>query len=313
MKLKEKIIKIITDPQWILLCLDQKRIVRISDKVFLKIMYKRRMKNKLNLKNPRTFNEKLQWLKLYDRNPEYTKMVDKYEVKQYISDKIGKEYIIPTIGVYDKFEDINFSELPEKFVMKCTHDSGSTIVCRDKKVFDIENAKKKTEKWLKQNFFYLAREWPYKNVKRRIVIEEYMEDNKKKELVDYKFYCFNGIPQYLYVSEGLENHATAKIDFFDMDYNYAPFGRTDYKRFPEKPQKPTNFIKMKELSKILSENIPFVRVDFYEINNQIYFGELTFSPCGGYMPFDPKEYDKKLGDWIDLPKKEEVRRKKYEK
>lgn len=281
-----------------------KKILRvIPDYTYLKLVYKYHMKKKLNLKNPKTFNEKLQWLKLYDRKDIYTKMVDKYEAKKYVSDILSEEYIIPTIGVYDSFDEIDFEKLPEQFVMKCTHDSGGLVICKDKKTFDIEKARNKITKCLKRNYYYFSREWPYKNVKPRIIIEKYMSDSKQKVLKDYKFYCFNGIPKYLYVSEGLDNHKTAKISFFDMDFNFAPFKRKDYEPFQEKPEKPVNFANMIELAKILSKDIKFLRVDFYEINNKIYFSELTFSPCAGYMPFDPEEYDYKLGQMINLDTK----------
>ena len=273
----------------------------LPDKIYLQIKFNRVFKRKLNLKNPQTFNEKMQWIKLYDRKPIYTKMVDKYEVREYIKEKIGEEYLIPLIGLYDKFDDIDFGQLPDQFVIKCTHDSGGLVVCRNKKELDIENAKEKINQSLKKNYFYSTREWPYKNVKPRIIIEKYMEDAKSKELVDYKFFCFDGEPKFIYISEGLENHSTAKISFLDMDFKRAKFERSDYKPFDIIPDKPKNFEKMKELTKILSKDITFLRVDLYEINGKIYFGELTFTPCGGYLPFKPKEYDKILGELIKLP------------
>ncbi len=272
----------------------------LNDKVYLKIKFFIKMKKKLNLKNPQTFNEKLQWLKLYDRRNVFTKMVDKYDAKKYVADIIGKEYIIPTIDIYDCFEEIDFDKLPNQFVIKCTHDSCGLVIVRDKKKINIEDIKTKIEKSLKYNYYYSNREWPYKNVKPRIIIEKYMQDRDLKELRDYKFYCFNGHPKYLYVSEGLENHATAKIEFFDMNFKSAPFGRNDFKKFDKKPEKPKQFEKMQELAKILSSGVPFLRVDFYEINGKIYFGELTFSPCGGFMHFEPEEWDYKLGQMIDL-------------
>lgn len=274
----------------------------IPDKIFLKILYWRNSKRKLNLKNPQTFNEKLQWLKLYDRNSEYTKMVDKYEVKEYVSKLIGAEYIIPTIGIYDRFEDINFNELPNEFVIKCTHDSESTIICKDKNNMNVKEIKNKIKYLLKINFFYMGREWPYKNVKPRIIIEKYMASKEQPELIDYKFFCFNGEPKFIYVSEGLSNHATATISFADMDYELMDFYRKDYKPFEKLPPKPKNFEKMKKLAKILSNKIPFVRVDFYEIEGRVYFGELTFFPCSGYIPFEPQKYDRILGDMLTLPK-----------
>ena len=280
-----------------------KKVMHIlPDKIYLKLMFRIKMHKKLNLKKPQTFNEKLQWLKLYDRNPIYTKMVDKYEVKKYVADIIGEEYIIPTLGIYDKFEDIDFDKLPKQFVIKCTHDSGGIVICRDKEKLNIDEAKKKIEKSLKENYYYYGREWPYKNVKPRILIEKYMEDNKKHSLVDYKFFCFNNEPKIMYVSEGIENHATASISFYDMNFNEVDIKRSDYKKFEQKLEKPLNFEKMKEFSKLFSKNIPHIRCDWYEINKKLYFGELTFSTCSGYIPFENIEMDYKIGNLLKLNK-----------
>lgn len=275
----------------------------MPDKPYLQICYKIHIGKKLNLKHPTSFNEKLQWLKLYDRNPEYTKMVDKYEVKKYVADMIGEEYIIPTIGVWNKVEDIDFDKLPNQFVLKCTHDSGGLVICKDKSKLDIEEAKKKLNHFYNRKYFYLHREWPYKNVKPRIIAEKYMQNGNDPELKDYKLFCFNNEPKLLYISEGLSDHATAKISFADMNYNMAPFTRSDFEPFEKLPKKPINFEKIKELAKMLSKNISFVRVDFYEINGKIYFGEFTFSPCAGLIPFQPAEYDDVIGEWLKLPQK----------
>lgn len=260
----------------------------IPDSMYIKIYYRMKFHKKLNLKEPKTFNEKIQWLKLNNKNIVYNKMVDKYKVREYIKDKIGEEYLIPLLGVYEKVEDIDFETLPNQFVIKCTHDSGGLVICRDKTQLDIKSVKKKINKSLRRNYYYYSREWPYKDVKPRIIIEKYMEDKKSKELLDYKFFCFNGQPMFIYISEGLENHETAKISFLDMNFKKEKFKRTDYREFESLPSKPVNFEKMKEISKKLSKGHPFLRVDLYEINNKIYFGELTFSPCGGYIPIDPR-------------------------
>ncbi len=273
----------------------------IPDKIFLKILYRKIFNEKLNLKNPQTFNEKLQWLKLYNRNPEYTKMVDKYEAKNYVASVIGKEYIIPTIGLYDKFDDIDFDKLPNQFVIKCTHDCASTIIVKDKNNFDINEVRKKINTNLKKNFFYNGREWVYKNVKPRIIIEKYMEDKQNKSMRDYKFFCFNGMVELLYISD--DSHTNyQKIAFFDKNFNKLDCKRKDYNDFKQLPNKPKNFEKMKTFSSILSRNIPHVRVDWYEINGKLYFGELTFYTCSGFIPFEDKEWDKKLGDLISLDK-----------
>ena len=226
----------------------------MSDEAFLKKLYKINMGEKLNLKAPKTFNEKLQWLKLYNRKPEYTKMVDKYEAKNYVANLIGAEYIIPTLGVWEKFEDIDFDALPNQFVLKCTHDSGGLVICRDKSKLNFNSAKLKINKSLKRNFYKLGREWPYKNVKPRIIAEQYMEDNNGKNgLMDYKFYCFNGKPEFLYISNGLEDHSTAKISFVTLDWEFADFKRLDFRPFDSLPKKPSKFMEMLELCEILSK------------------------------------------------------------
>lgn len=272
----------------------------LPDKTYIKMKYRMKFHRKIDLKKPKTFNEKLQWLKLYDRKPEYSQMVDKYEAKKYVASIIGEDHIIPTLGVWERFEDIDFDALPNQFVLKCTHDSGGLVICRDKSKLDKVVAEKKINASLRTNYFYQGREWPYKNVKPRIIAEKYMEDGSSKNLTDYKFYCFNGIPKYLYVSTGLENHATASISFLTLDWVFAPFGRSDFKPFTELPPKPTKFDEMLEITARLSAGYKFLRVDLYQIENQIYFSEYTFSPCGGMMPFDPPEWDEELGKLIDL-------------
>ena len=273
---------------------------KMSDEKYISLLFRVTYGRKINLKNPETFNEKLNWLKLNDRKDIYTKMVDKNLAKEYVANIIGQEYIIPTIGTYNSFNEIDFNKLPEKFVMKCNHDSGNVIICTDKNKMDVKTIRKRMEKSFNKDFYLINREWPYKNIQRKIIVEKYMKDKNSDDLTDYKFYCFNGIPQYLYISEGLANHNSSRLDFFDMEFNKAPFGRRDYKHFDNNPKKPENFNKMIELSKELSKNIPFLRVDFYEINKKIYFSELTFSPCGGFMKFYPKEWDKKLGSMLNI-------------
>lgn len=280
-----------------------KRASRIlSDKSYIKLIWFRKFHKIPNLKNPQTFNEKLQWLKLYDRKPIYTTMVDKYEAKKYVADIIGEEHIIPTLGVWDRFDDINFDELPNEFVLKCTHDSGGLVICRDKSKLDINAAKKKIERSLKTNYYWSGREWPYKNVKPRIIAEKFMTDeNNAASIMDYKFYCFDGEPRFLYISTGLEDHSTAHISFVTLDWNFAPYQRSDYPPFEVLPPKPTKFDEMLEYCRKLSCGQSFLRVDLYQINNVVYFSELTFSPCGGMMPFKDFTHDKIIGDMIKLP------------
>ncbi len=276
-----------------------------SDIDFIKRAYYVNFGKKIDLKHPVTFNEKLQWLKLYDRRPEYTTMVDKYAVKQYVAERIGEEYIIPTLGVWDKFEDIDFDQLPNQFVLKCTHDSGGLVICRDKSKFDIIAARKIINKYLRRDFYSVNREWPYKNVKHRIIAEAYMEDNSSPDLTDYKFYCFNGEPRFLYVSQGLSDHSTASISFLTLNWKFAPYERTDFKPLTELPPKPKQFEKMVEIARVLSHGIDFLRVDLYEINEKVYFSELTFSPGAGLTQFKNPEHDVEIGAMLELTLKGE--------
>ena len=270
----------------------------IPDKQYLKAMYRLRMGKKLNLKSPQTFNEKLQWLKLYDRRPEYTTMIDKCEAKKYVASIIGEEYIIPTLGVWDDFNDIDFDSLPDQFVLKCTHDSGGLVICRDKSKLDIEEVRRKIERSLKCNFFWIGREWPYKNVKPRIIAEKYMEESTGPELKDYKLYCFDGKIKFLYLSEGLENHETAHINYVTLDWKPAKYARSDYREFEKLPPKPKQ--NMIRLGEMLSKDIPFCRVDFYEINRRVYFGELTLFPGSGFTPFKEESHDREIGSMLSI-------------
>lgn len=272
-----------------------------SDEKFLKRCYKARMKKELNLENPQTFNEKLQWLKLYDRKPIYTTMVDKCAVKGYVAERIGEEYIIPTLGVWDSFDEIDFDALPNRFVLKCAHDSGGLVICKDKASLDLDAARKKLEKSLKREWFYCGREWPYKNVKPRIIAEQYMSDDNG-ELCDYKLMCFNGKVKCSFVCSERYSAKGLHVTFFDREWNAMPFERK-YPACREGLPKPLNYDKMLELAEQLSSGIPFVRVDFYEVFGKIYFGELTFYPGGGWEKFTPEEWDYELGSWIQLQEK----------
>ena len=277
-----------------------------SDRKWLETVFPLIMGYDLNLDNPKTYNEKLQWLKLYDRNPLYTKLVDKYEVKEYIANIIGKEHIIPTIGVWNNENDIDFDSLPQRFVLKCTHDSGGVIICTDKSKLDIQETKKKLHNGLKRDYFYVNREWPYKNVPHRIIAEEFMEDKSQdagqmEGLRDYKFFCFNGEPKMVYV--GSARLGGSHIDHFDMDFNLLPFER-HFGHAKETPQRPRMFEEMKSIAKTLCQGFAHVRVDLYTINNQIYFGELTFHPGAGFREFRPIDWDYKIGEWLKLPEKD---------
>lgn len=278
-------------------------LAMVSDKYAIQTQWKKSMDYPLNLDNPRTYNEKLQWLKLYDRRPEYTQMVDKIGAKEFAAKRIGEQYIIPTIGVWDRPEDIPWDELPNQFVLKLTHDSGSVIICKDKEKLDIKEAIAKLSKGLKHNFYKESREWPYKNVKPRIIAEKYMVDESGYELKDYKFFCFDGEPKMLFVATDRDNpNEDTKFDFFDMDFNLLPF-TNGHEHAKIAPKKPTGFSEMISLARKLSAGFPHVRVDLYDINGQIYFGEMTFYHWSGLVPFKPQEWDDKIGEWLELPNK----------
>lgn len=293
-----KLKKVINNPSLIVLKLMNTSLFNLyPDKLYLKLKYRLIMGEKLDLINPKTYNEKLQWLKLYDRNPLYSQLVDKYEVRKYIKEKIGEEYLIPLIGVYNSFEEIDFTKLPSKFVLKCTHDSGSVVVCSNKESLNINKIQLDINKALKRNFYYYGREWPYKNVIPRVVCEEMLDS----QIIDYKIFCFNGKPKFLYVGQGLVSDHSLKIDFYDLNWNIMNFKRTDYDNFDKKLNKPVRFDEMLKIAETLSENIPFVRIDLYEVDDKIYFSEFTFTPAGGYLPFDPIIYDREVGDLLILP------------
>lgn len=299
-----KIIKYMSDPNYRFIINDGFDLYRsLEDKKYLEKKFRVKLGYELDLSNPHTYNEKLQWLKLYDHRDEYTMMVDKYEVKSYVADTIGKEYVIPTIGVWEKPEDIDFAVLPDQFVLKVTHDSGGLVICKDKSRLNKDAVIKKLKDSLDRNYYLIHREWPYKNVHRRILCETYMEDDETSELRDYKFFCFDGIPKALFIAQDRQKEGEeTKFDFFDMKFTHLPFTNGHPNANPL-PSKPHNFELMKTLAIKLSKGIPHVRVDFYEVNGQVYFGELTFSHWSGFVPFDPFEWDEKFGSWINLPPK----------
>lgn len=274
----------------------------LPDEMFIRLNYLRRMKQWPDLKHPTTYNEKLQWLKLHDRQPLYTQLVDKYEVRRFVEERIGGEYLVPLAGgPWNSFDEIDFDALPERFVLKCTHDSGGLVICRDKRTLDREKARRRISQSLGQNFYYHNREWPYKDVQPRIIAEAYMEDASTSELRDYKFFCFDGEPRMLFVASDRQTAGEeTKFDFFDMDYNHLDL-RNGHPNAAVPPEKPAQFGLMRELAQKLSRGIPHVRVDLYEVNGRVYFGEMTFYHWSGMVPFDPPEWDRKLGSWIGLP------------
>lgn len=295
--MKNKLLKILKNPQILILYLIKLPIFHVvPDRLYLKIVYQLKLKKKLNLDNPQTFNEKLQWLKLYDRNPIYTSLVDKYEVRQYIAKEIGEEYLIPLIGVWDNFNDIDFSKLPNKFVLKCTHDSGSVFICKDKKNFDIEATRKKINKALSRNYYYCEREWPYKNIKPKIICEEFLSDTNRTP-DDYKVLCFNGEAKLIGVHiDRFENHC---LDNYDREWNKTILGK-DGDMSDKVYDKPKEFEKLISLSEQLSSIMCHARIDWFIVNDKLYFGEITLYESAGFDHFDNKEDDYILGSWIAL-------------
>lgn len=276
----------------------------LPDILYIKLMFRFKMGCWPNLKNPQTFSEKLQWLKLYNRRPEYTKMVDKYAVKEYVANIIGDEYIIPTLGVWDNPEDIEWDKLPNQFVLKTTHGGGSNgvVICKDKAIFDKDKAVSLLKRSMKQDIYMLLKEWPYKNVPKKIIAEQYINPiSQQKDLPDYKFFCFNGVVRALFIGTERET-GNVKFDYFDADFNHLNLIQQHPMSGRELP-KPINFEKMKQIASKLSVGIPHVRIDLYDVNGKIYFGEMTFTHHGGLVPFHPKKWDYVFGNWLMLPSK----------
>ncbi len=274
----------------------------VSDKWRLRNLYLITMGKKLDLDNPQTFNEKLQWLKIYNRNPLYTTLVDKYRVKEYVAKKIGEQYVVPLLGVWDRFEDIDFSKLPDQFVLKCNHGNGDTVVCKDKKSFNIKQARVKLSRSLRRNYFYISGEWPYKNVPRKIIAEKYLVDelSNYEGLVDYKFFCFNGTVDcvMLCLDRCIEE---VKYLYFDKDWNAVQVER-NVPIIQKKSvfQKPRRLNEMIAIAERLSFGIPFVRIDLFENNDGVFFGETTFYPLGGFDSGYLPEIDLRFGKLLDL-------------
>ena len=270
----------------------------LPDRAYIQLNYFARFHRFADLDHPKTYNEKLNWLKLHDHNPLYPRIVDKCEVKKYVDGILGPGYCIPTLGVWERFEDIDLDALPDAFVLKCTHDSEGLVIVPDRKAFDKKAAEEKISAALKQNFYYIGREWPYKSVPPRIIAEPYLEDSETGELRDYKFFCFGGKPEVMFIASGRAGVMTA--DYYDMDFNHLEIRR----KFPNSPvplKKPAGFETMKELAGKLSKDFPHVRADFYEADGRVYFGELTLYHGGGWGRFYPDKWDRIFGDMIILP------------
>ena len=271
----------------------------LPDKLYIRLLWWFKLDYGLNLKSPETYNEKLQWLKLNYRNPLLTSLADKYEVRSYIREKIGDQYLIPLLGVYDSAEQINWDELPDQFVLKCNHDSGSVIICTDKSSLDKNTVIKKLSRRLGTNATYnLLRVWPYKNIKRKILCEKYLA-NRPGELTDYKFFCFDGEPKAMFIATE-RNSGDVKFDYYDINFNNLNIVQA-HKQSEKKLSRPKGFDEMVRLSGILSQNIPHVRVDFYDIKGKVYFGEMTFFHHSGLVGFTPGSIDELWGSWIKLP------------
>lgn len=269
---------------------------RIPDKVYLKIVYFLQCGHWLDIDNPQNYNEKLQWMKVHDRKAVYSKLVDKYEVKEIVKEKLGEKYIIPTYVIAEKFEQINVSELPNQFVIKCTHDSGSTVVCKDKDQIDWDKIERQFAVLLKRNYFGYLREWQYKGVKPRILVEHYI-GNDNILPYEYKFFCFDGIPKIVMIVKDRERKA--KSNFYDLNFTRLPL-KIENPNFSEEISKPKNFEEMLQIAIILSKGIRHARIDLYNIDGKIYFSEITFQHWGGISHIEPVEWNKIMGDWIKL-------------
>lgn len=270
----------------------------IPDKVYLKHRYRRLMGKNLNLDPPVTYNEKLNWMKLNDRDPLYTRLADKLTAREYVRERIGEEYLVPLLGVWDRPEDIDFDMLPNQFVLKCTHDSGSYIVCKDKNAFDKKRAVAGLKQCQKTNFFYFSREWAYKNIRPRIIAEKYLEDINDRETRDYKFFLFDGIPRFFYIATD-RGIGQTKFDYFDMEFHHLDV-RQHYPNSEKSLAKPQNFAQMIEMSQKLAAGLRHVRVDFYDVNGRVYFSEFTFYNNGGVTPYDPETWDYSFGKWLRI-------------
>ena len=275
----------------------------LPDKAYVRLDYIRNLHRFPNLRNPETFNEKLQWLKLYNHVPEYTKMADKLAMRTYVESKIGSGHTVPVLGVWNSFEEIDFSSLPDSFVLKCNNDSGHFVICKDKKKLEMGYARKRIREGLGTNYYYQNREWVYKDIVPKVFAEKYLQQNKDQNLWDYKFFCFNGQPRIMYMEKEASDIKTEA--FFDMDKKYLDLEMDD-PRPAVPPALPSCFAEMSAMAVKLSQGIPFLRVDFFFVEGSIYVGELTFFHCGGLAPVKPEHWNKELGSWIELPKEKRI-------
>lgn len=269
----------------------------MPDEIYLKIIYYCKTGKRLNLKDPKSYNQKLQWIKLYDRRSEYTTYVDKLKVREYIKEKIGQEYLIPLIEEYDSIEEIKWEELPNKFVLKCTHNSGGNIICTNKEELDIEKTKKKLKKWMKRNWFWHGREWAYKDVIPKIICEQYMS-NSDGTLNDYKILCFNGKAKYIQVHR--DRYINHTQTFYDLKGNRLPFHHKAYKQSSIKKIDVNKLQDIIRLAETLSRGYYQMRVDFYLVEGRPFFGEITLYNFNGFVEMEPDQYNEILGEDIKL-------------
>ncbi len=276
----------------------------LSDEEYIKRLWKYKMDKPLDLENPKTFCEKMQWLKIHDHNPRYTKLADKYEIKKIVAEEIGSEHVVPLLGVWDSFDDIDLSKLPDSFILKTTHDSGGFMICKDKKNFDVSAARKKFSKALKRNFYWSGREWQYKNIPPRIIAEKYIDSLGKPDSLEYKLTCVDGKVVFTTVCKGIAHSGfdDRSNDHFDRDGNRMPW-YAYYKPSKTPVSLPAQADEMIGYAEKLSKGIPYVRADFYIVDDIVYFGELTFYTWDGFLKFEPDEWDLKLGEMITLPGK----------
>lgn len=275
----------------------------IPDKLYIELKYRYKVGKRLDWNSIRTFNEKIQWLKIHDRKTEYTKMVDKVSAKKYAEKIIGSKYIIPTIGVWDNCNDISLDALPDKFVIKTSHDSGGVFICKNKSRINWKRIKKEINRRLRRNYYFYGREWPYKNIPRKVIVEELLESKinlDSERISDYKFMTFNGTVKCIFVCTERDSSNGLRVTFFDRQWNELPFER-HYRRSDVKIGKPESLQEMISVAERLAEGIPFARIDLYEVDGHVYFGEITLYPGSGFEEFKPDEWDAIMGKWLELP------------
>ncbi len=273
----------------------------IDDRFYLEYIFYKRFRKQLELREPTLYPDKLQWLKLFDRNPLYTQLADKYAVRDFVQQKVGAEYLNELIGVYRHPAEIDWSALPQRFVLKANHGSRSNLICMNKSELDIQQTEADLVAWLNTDFYALSREWPYKHIQRRIICEAFLEGHPKWGLMDYKIICFNGKPTLIHLHVG--RYVDHRVSFFDLEWQRQPFNVYGITDIEEEIPKPKNFEKMIEIAKVLSHGIPYCSVDLYNLEGRIVFGEITMTTAGGFRPFIPDEYNKVFGDMIILPRK----------